>query len=55
MWSIRKQRNDVVWRNERFPRAIVFDKGMSFLSGWRNAKDVNEKQLQPNQVVESNV
>jgi hypothetical protein len=43
MWSIWKQRNDVVWRNERLPRTDVCERGISLLTGWRNAKEVRER------------
>jgi hypothetical protein len=45
MWSIWKQRNDVVWRNERLPRTDVSERGISLLIGWRNAKEVQERGI----------
>jgi hypothetical protein len=32
MWSIWKQRNDVVWRNERLPGTDVCERGISLLA-----------------------
>jgi hypothetical protein len=35
MWSIWKQRNDIVWK-ERITRTAVRERGISLLTGWRN-------------------
>jgi hypothetical protein len=49
MWSIWKQRNDVVWRNERTPRTAVCERGLSLITGWRNARETRERHISPQQ------
>lgn len=39
MWSIWKQRNDCIWRNEVMTTAAVRDRGLNLLTGWQNAQD----------------
>ncbi|GAU38731.1 hypothetical protein TSUD_208420 [Trifolium subterraneum] len=43
MWSIWKQRNDVIWRNERVHRTVVCERANSLLTGWRNAREVRDR------------
>jgi hypothetical protein len=49
MWSIWKQRNDVVWQNERTPRTAVCERGLSLITGWRNARETRERHISPQQ------
>ena len=39
MWSIWKQRNDCIWRNEVMTSVAVRDKGLNLLTGWQNAQE----------------
>jgi len=39
MWSIWKQRNDYIWRNEVMTSATVSDQGLNLLAGWQNAQE----------------
>jgi hypothetical protein len=43
MWSIWKQRSDVVWWNETVPKTVVCEHGISLLTGWRNAREIHER------------
>ncbi|GAU17355.1 hypothetical protein TSUD_232310 [Trifolium subterraneum] len=43
MWSIWKQRNDVIWQNERVHRTVVCERANSLLTGWRNAREVRDR------------
>jgi hypothetical protein len=43
MWSIWKQRNDVIWRNERVHRTVVCERANSLLTCWRNAREVRDR------------
>ncbi|MCI10836.1 pentatricopeptide repeat-containing protein, partial [Trifolium medium] len=37
LWSIWKQRNDAIWRNDVTTRTAVCERAIALLNGWRNA------------------
>ncbi|PNX97123.1 cytochrome p450 [Trifolium pratense] len=43
MWSIWKQRNDVICKNERVLRTVVCERANSLITGWRNLREVRER------------
>lgn len=53
IWSIWKQRNDLIWRNESMLRVAVCARGTNLLNSWQNAQVCRNRTIVQQQLNEN--